>query len=288
MGLLLDTNAGPKPCSERLISSPSLGFWQLCPEGTWQSLPVCPSPMGEGCGLAILKSCDLGTWWAMALFCYATVQLEGFSISHPSQWADLFTPCNPTKGSTQTLPVILYSPCDPPVFPPKWVESQGGYKILILSTQVKQDKVHRILITPLQSHSKLHWKIPVFSLQCFNRNGWNHRGIKKFKFNLPFSFITHWDGRETEKILELYCSYKIFLPSHETLAFSSSSDNLAFVYWPVCHPPEWSANMEKLQEHWKIMNILPSKSYVLLFFFRTERSDRDQSDRSWKLTAPSE
>ena len=43
---------------------------------------------------------------------------RGFSISHPSQWADLFAPCNPTQGSTQTLPVILwYSPCDLPAVP---------------------------------------------------------------------------------------------------------------------------------------------------------------------------
>ena len=132
-----------------------------------------------------------------------------FSISHPSQWADLFAPCNPTQGSTQTLTVILwYSPCDPPAIP--CVSTQmggitGGYKFSILSTQVKQSKVHRILITPLQSHSKLHWKIPMFSLQCFHRNGWNHRGVKNL--NLPLSFITHWDGREIEKKnLELYCT----------------------------------------------------------------------------------
>ena len=41
----------------------------------------------------------------------------------------LFAPCNPCHGSTQTLPVILwYSPCNPPVFPPKWMESQGAIK----------------------------------------------------------------------------------------------------------------------------------------------------------------
>ena len=150
----------------------------------------------------------------------------------------------------------------------------GGYKILIPLTQVKQGKVHRILITPLQSHSKLHWKIPVFSLQCSHRNGWNHRGVKMFNPSTQFyyplgsvrmaerlalptldhgvagsnpaegkilpepkrrfiaqslscslfhclemteillkgrktlthpSVITHWDGREIEKTLELYC-----------------------------------------------------------------------------------
>ena len=80
----------------------------------------------------------------------------------------------------------------------------GSYKILILSTQVKQGKVHRILITPLQSHSKLHWKLPVFSLQCFHWNGWNHRGL--IFLILPLSFTTHWDGREIEKTLELVWS----------------------------------------------------------------------------------
>ena len=38
---------------------------------------------------------------------YIQYSSRGVSISHPSQWADLFAPCNPTQGSTQTLPVIL-------------------------------------------------------------------------------------------------------------------------------------------------------------------------------------
>ena len=124
---------------------------------------------------------------------------RGFSISHSSQWADLFAPCNPTQGSTPTLPVILwYSPCDPPASP--CVSTQmggitGGYKILILSTQVKQGKVHRILITPLQSHSKLHWKTPVFPLQCFHRNGWNHRGVKFFNPSTQFYYPLGWEGK---------------------------------------------------------------------------------------------
>ena len=70
----------------------------------------------------------------------------------------------------------------------------GGYKILILSTQVKQGKVHRILITPLQSHSKLHWKIPMFSLQCFHQNGWNHRGVKFFNPSTQFYYPQGWEG----------------------------------------------------------------------------------------------
>ena len=70
----------------------------------------------------------------------------------------------------------------------------GGYKILILSTQVKQGKVHRILITPLQSHSKLHWKIPVFSLQCLHWNGWNHRGVNFFNPSTQFHYPLGWEG----------------------------------------------------------------------------------------------
>ena len=112
---------------------------------------------------------------------------RGFLSSHPSQWADLLAPCNPTQGSTRTLPVILYSPCGPPAIP-LCFHPTTGYKILILSTQVKQGKVHRILITRLQSHSKLHLKIPVFSLQCFHRNEWNHRGVKFFNPSTQFYY----------------------------------------------------------------------------------------------------
>ena len=82
----------------------------------------------------------------------------------------------------------LWSPC----VSTQMVE--GGYTIFILSTQVKQGKVHRILITPLQSHSKLHWKIPVFSLQCFHRNGWNHRGVNFFNPSTQFYYLLGWEG----------------------------------------------------------------------------------------------
>ena len=85
----------------------------------------------------------------------------------------------------------------------------GGYKILILSTQVKQGKVHRILITPLQSHSKLHWKIPVFSLQCFHQNGWNHRGVKMFNPSTQFYYPLGWEGnwKNPRPVLYTVCQF---------------------------------------------------------------------------------
>ena len=127
------------------------------------------------------------------------------SVSHPSQWADLFAPCNPTQGSTQTLPVILwYSPCDPPVFPPKWVESQGN-KILILSTQVKQGKEHRILIILCNPTLKLHWKYLCFHCSVSTEMGRITEGGGNFLI-LPVSFVAHWDGREIQKTLKLYCT----------------------------------------------------------------------------------
>ena len=113
----------------------------------------------------------------------STVQLKHFFNFPPIPAGQTnLPPAIPLRlhSNITCVPVILkYSPCDPPAIPlcfhPNgW--NHRGYKILILSTQVKQGKVHRIPITPLQSHSKLHSKIPVFSLQCFHRNGWNHRG----------------------------------------------------------------------------------------------------------------
>ena len=99
----------------------------------------------------ILKS----PWCPWKMFLY-TVQLKSFFF-YPTQlsMADCFTHCSLTQGSTQTLhvPVISwYAHCHPPAIP-KWVESQWA-KTLILSTQVKQGKIHE-WFTPLQSHSKL-------------------------------------------------------------------------------------------------------------------------------------
>ena len=116
--------------------------------------------------------------------------LRGFSISHPSQWADLFAPCNPTQGFTQTLPVILwYSTC---------VSTQiggitGGYKILIPSTQVKQGQVHRILITPLQSHSSSTEKYLCFHCSVSTKMGGITRGLKFFNPSTQFYYPLGWE-----------------------------------------------------------------------------------------------
>ena len=72
-----------------------------------------------------------------------------------------------------------------------------GYKILILSTQFKQGKVHRILVTPLQSRSNSTEKYLCFHCSVSTEMG----GITEGSNILipPLSFITHWDGREIEK-----------------------------------------------------------------------------------------
>ena len=89
--------------------------------------------------------------------------------------------------------------------PNRW--NHRGYKILTLSNQVKQGKVHGILITPLQFHSKLHWKIPEFSLQCFHRNGWNHRGVNFFNPSTQFYYSLGWEGNWKKPWAVLYSEY---------------------------------------------------------------------------------
>ena len=64
-----------------------------------------------------------------------------------------------------------------------WVSNQMGgitvgYKTLILSTQVKQGKLHRSdspHCNPTQSSSET---LPEFSLQCFHRYGWIPSGVR--------------------------------------------------------------------------------------------------------------
>ena len=47
--------------------------------------------------------------------------------------------------------------------------------------------------------------LPVFSLQCFHRNGWNHSGVRNFN---PFHsvLLPTGMGGKLKKTLELYCS----------------------------------------------------------------------------------
>ena len=125
----------------------------------------------------------MSPWRCNVVFAHYSTARGGFQFpNHPSGQAYL-PPAIPLKAQLKHYLQFYDIHPDPPATP--CVSTHlggitGGYKILILSSQVKQGKVYSILITPLQSHSKLHWKIPVFSLQCFLWNGWNHRGVKKF------------------------------------------------------------------------------------------------------------
>ena len=128
-----------------------------------------------------------------------TVQFEVFFLypTHPSG-ADCFTHCNPTQGSTQTLPVILWhAHRDPPAVPLSFHQNgwrhSGLLNLLILSTQVKKGKVHRsdsLHCNPTQSSSET---LSIFSLQCFHRNGWTFRGVRNFNPFLSLSLV-HWSG----------------------------------------------------------------------------------------------
>ena len=155
-------------------------------------------------------------------FKYFTVQLEGFFNFPPIPVGRLICPLQSHSRlhlhiTCNFMIFTLWPPCNPPCVSTQMGGITGGYKILILSTQVKQGKVHRILITPLQSHSKLHWKIPVFSLQSFHRNGWNHRGVIFFNPSTQFYYLLGLEGN-WEKTLELYCRwhfpfwYLIYIP----------------------------------------------------------------------------
>ena len=79
-----------------------------------------------------------------------------------------------------------------------------GYKTLIISIQFKQEKVGRSdspLCNPTQSSSE---SLPVFSLQCFYRNGWNHSGVRNVN---PFHSVllpTGMGGELNPPPLELY------------------------------------------------------------------------------------
>ena len=83
-----------------------------------------------------------------------------------------------------------------------------GYETLILSTQVKQGKyigvIHPTAI-PLKSET---W--PVFSLQCFHRNGWAPSGIRNFN---PFFSVLLPSGMGGK--LKNPSSCTVYEPGHE-------------------------------------------------------------------------
>ena len=140
---------------------------------------------------------------------YSTAQEFFFYPTHPSG-ADCFTHCNPT----QTLPVIL------------WHAITVGFKTLFLSTEVKQGKVHRSdspHCNPIQSSSET---LPVFSLQCFHRNGWTPSGVRNFNPFLSVLLPTGMGGKlekknkkKTQAVLYLACHFD-FLATTMFLQFA--------------------------------------------------------------------
>ena len=119
-------------------------------------------------------------WACLQLLTEIQYSSRGFSVSHPSQWGRLICPLQSHSRLNSNITCnfmifTLWSPC---------VSTQmggitGGYKILTVSTQVKQGKVYRILITPLQSQSSTEI-LPIFSLQCFHRKWSESQRGKKF------------------------------------------------------------------------------------------------------------
>ena len=100
--------------------------------------------------------------------------------------ADCFTPAIPLEAPIKHYlsfydmhtVIPLQSPCNPPQMGGITV----GYKTLILFTQFKQDKVHR----SDSPHCNPTETLPVFSLQCFHQNGWNHSAVRNFN---PFHSV---------------------------------------------------------------------------------------------------
>ena len=127
-------------------------------------------PMFESINLSDLghrSNNDIDLWYS-SVFMYSLSQLS--------------VPVSVHKTSTVSIKSCIQS---------HWVSTRMGgitvdYKTLILSTQFKQDKVHRSdspHCNPTQSSSET---LPVFSLQCFQRNGWNHSGLRNFN---PFRSV---------------------------------------------------------------------------------------------------
>ena len=75
-----------------------------------------------------------------------------------------------------------------------WVSTQMGgitvgYKTLILSTQLKQGKVHRSDWPHCNPTQRSSATLPVFPLQCFHRNGWTPSGVRNFTVSMSVSEI---------------------------------------------------------------------------------------------------
>ena len=89
----------------------------------------------------------------------------------------------------------LWSPCTPP--PCVSIQMRGitgGYKILILSTQVKQGKVHRILITPVQSYCKAPLKNTCVFIAMFPPKRVESQKGYFFNHSTQFYYPLGWEG----------------------------------------------------------------------------------------------
>ena len=91
-----------------------------------------------------------------------------------------------------------------------WVSTQMGgitvgYKSLILSTQVKQGKVHRSDSPNCNPTQNISETLLYFHCSISSEMGGLPVGLEIL---IPFSFIDHWDGWETENTLKLYCDCK--------------------------------------------------------------------------------
>ena len=179
--------------------------------------------------ISVGKSCPLGF---LDLSSY-TVQLEGFFFSIPSRWGRLFTHCNPTQGSTETLPVFLWhAHCDPSAVPGGITV---GYKTLILSAQVKQGVIHPTAI-PLRAPQKpylyFHCSVPTemgrlpVGLEIL---------IFSSQFYCPLGWVGNWKKKSSScTVIMFLCFLCIVLYKQDVEFYCICSWSLRFHWW-LCH-----------------------------------------------------
>ena len=102
-------------------------------------------------------------------------------ISHPTQWGRLFYPLQShvrlqSNTTCNFMTCTLWSPCKPTQMGGTTV----GYKTLILSTQSKQDKVHRSDSPHCNANQSSSETLPLFSLQSFHPRRVESQWSKKF------------------------------------------------------------------------------------------------------------
>ena len=209
------------------------------------------------------------TWWSstsrkFSTACPTSICFGNYStarafflISHPSQWGRLFYPLQShsrlqSNITCNFMACTLWSPCNPTVFPLKWVESQWAIKLTFPFSSSKTKYIG--VIHPTAIPLKAPQKPSVFSLQCFHRNGWNHSGVRNFnpfhsvllspgmdgKLKTPSSFTVHHYG------IYQWISSFLFGHSQCVVVEGCSSDSVPVIsgfhkvwYWnpalPVVH-----------------------------------------------------